>query len=116
MLGGLRKLGLGISVDQASFAKRGFLVGDAGVRLRLENAGRSFIEGYRAALDDGRPDWIDQHLEPIALEFRGFAFEGAAMAFTLLDGLIPWRANRIQEFIQGSGGRHVYMAHVGAGW
>src|SRR5262245_46073007 len=116
MTGRLRTLALGISVDEASFAKRGFSCSSARTRNRLEQAGRHFIEGYRAALADGRPGLISTSLASIPLEFRGFAFEGAAMAFTLLDGLTPWRRNRIHEFIQDAGEPHIYMAHVGAGW
>src|ERR1051325_4419391 len=113
MVGKLRKLGLGISVDEASFARRGFLRGDERTCARLERAGRSFIEGYLGGLASGRPRGIAKELERIGPEFRGFAFEGAAMAFALLDGLTPWRTNRTEEFIHGAGQDHIYMAHVG---
>jgi hypothetical protein len=47
---------------------------------------------------------------------RGFAFEGAAMGFALLDWLTPWRRDRISKFVQGAGDSHTYMVHVGLGW
>jgi len=116
MLGGLRKLALGISADEASFNKRGFVAADPRTCLRLERVGRNFIQGYLTALEAGRPHSIAKHLEQIQPEFRGFAYEGAAMGFALLDGLTPWRTNRTAEFINGPARDHVYMAHVGVGW
>ena len=38
------------------------------------------------------------------------------MALALLDRLTPWRRNRIETFLDGAGGAHVYMVHVGVGW
>ncbi len=116
MVGRLRRLALGISPDEASFAVRGFRVGDPRVCQRLECGGRSFIEGYLAALETGGADRIAVSLERVAPEFRGFAFEGAAMGFALLDGITPWRRSRLERFMHGAASPHVYMAHVGAGW
>jgi hypothetical protein len=52
----------------------------------------------------------------IELEFRGFAFEGAAMGLMLLDHLRPWGNSRFRQFLSGPGEPHAYMVHVGAGW
>src|SRR5213076_3230405 len=49
-------------------------------------------------------------------EFRGFAFEGAAMALAILDLLVPWGPRRLHRFAAGTGARYAYMVHVGAGW
>jgi hypothetical protein len=49
-------------------------------------------------------------------QFRGFAFEGAAMALGLLDYLTPWRRNRVKELLRSGGAAHLYMVHVGVGW
>lgn len=59
---------------------------------------------------------LDRQLQRIDLEARGFAFEGAAMALTLLDVLLPRRPRRLSQFIQGPAANHVYMSYVGAGW
>ena len=50
------------------------------------------------------------------LEFRGFAYEGAAMALDLLDQLRPLAPRLFPAFLAGPGQRHIYMVHVGAGW
>ncbi len=39
----LRGLLLGISAEEATFVRRGFLASDGGVRARLEESGRSFL-------------------------------------------------------------------------
>jgi hypothetical protein len=52
----------------------------------------------------------------VELDFRGFAFEGAAMGLALQDWLTPWNRGRLQNFLRGPGDVHAYMVHVGAGW
>ncbi|HMC30142.1 MAG TPA: DUF1702 family protein, partial [Candidatus Angelobacter sp.] len=54
-------------------------------------------------------------LETVEPVYRGFAYEGTAMALALLDG-ITLRGRRLQQFLGGAGRHHVYMLHVGAGW
>jgi len=115
-LGRLRRRLFGISTEEASFSRRGFRGGDERVRQRLEQIGRVFLHGYHAALEDDRPDRLASALEPIELEMRGFAFEGAGMGLYLLDLLTPWRHDRLRRLIEGPGEPHAYMVHVGAGW
>lgn len=86
------------------------------MQLRLEEIGRTFLYGYHAALDNAAPHVLAQRLDRVALEFRGFAYEGAAMGLALLDRLLPWRAQRLQAFLAGPGDDHAYMIHVGVGW
>ncbi|MCZ8352759.1 MAG: DUF1702 family protein [Rhizobium sp.] len=112
----LRKRIFGISLQEATFAKRGFLEGDAGLRQRLEQIGQIFLLGYQAALNDDRPEGLVRQLNAIEIELRGFAFEGAAMGLALLDGLTPWKRNRVQSFLKGAGSEYAYMVYVGVGW
>ena len=111
----MRRQVLGISPQEATFARRGFRGGDRPARERLERVGATFLDGYHAALemDEAR---LGSHLNEVGAEWRGFAFEGAAMGLALIDFLTPWRSNRLQSFIRGPGEPHIYMAHVGAGW
>ena len=97
------------------FARRGFACSDPQIQNRLENIGRCFLQGYHTALEDKDQEALAQQLDQVALEQRGFAYEGAAMALVLLDGLFP-RKQRLQKFLHGAGKRHIYMVHVGAGW
>src|ERR1051326_7076291 len=107
---------LKINPREVEFARRGFICSDPQIQARLENIGRCFLHGYHAALKDHKDqDVLSNLLDQVALEQRGFAYEGAAMALALLDGLAP-RKQRFQRFLNGAGKRHIYMLHVGAGW
>ena len=112
----LRQRLLGIPLDEATFARRGFRRGDAKALPHLEEIGRTFLHGYHVALAEDEIGPLVNDLNRVAPEFRGFAFEGAAMALELLDRLTLWRNQRLQQLLADEGKSHVYMVHVGAGW
>jgi len=58
---------------------------------------------------------LSERLEQVELEYRGFAYEGAAMALALRDAIVP-ASSRLTGFMAGAGKQHIYMLHVGAGW
>ena len=74
------------------------------------------MTGCNLALEHGTPELVGPQLNTIEPEYRGFAFEGAAMGFALLDRLTPWRRDRVGRFLRGAGNAHAYMVHVGIGW
>jgi hypothetical protein len=115
-LGVLLKWLFDISSRETSFERRGFRGGNAAARFRLEQVGMAFTGGYRAALEDASHAALIPRLEAVTPDFRGFAYEGAAMSLALLDRLTPWNRLRVTEFLTGQGDRHAYMVHVGAGW
>jgi enediyne biosynthesis protein E3 len=110
------KFALAMPLSEASFPRRGFRWKDDAVRTHLEFIGGSFLRGYNLALEDRNDDVLTNGLEQVEQEFRGFAYEGAAMALALLDRLTPWKHTRLQLFIDGPASSHIYMAYVGAGW
>jgi hypothetical protein len=114
--GRIHRFFLGLSPDEATFARRGFRAGDINVRHRLEQVGRTFIGGYHAALEEDDPEILGSRLNEVEADCRGFAFEGAAMGLFLLDHLTLWRRDRLLSFLSGPGAPHIYMVHVGAGW
>jgi len=86
-------------------------------RRRAETIGASFVSGYHAALlfaDDATR--LDAALAEPILEQSGFVYEGAAMGLALLDFMTPWNRERFAQFARGTGNKHLYMLHVGAGW
>lgn len=115
-LGLLRKAAFGISLGEVTFARRGFHVSETRAQQRLEQMGNVFLQGYHAVLEEDAPEAMALRLHAIDAEFRGFAFEGAAMGLTLLDHLSLGKGKRLQAFLSGPGAAHVYMAHVGVGW
>lgn len=106
---------LRLSRDQVNFARRGFHARNDTARRVLEAAGEAFIDGYNAALAQPKPAQLATVLDTHPAEYRGFAYEGAAMAIAVLDTLIPWR-QRFAGFRDTVAVPHLYMVHVGAGW
>jgi enediyne biosynthesis protein E3 len=106
---------LKIDRREVEFASRGFTCSSLEIQNRLENIGRVFLQGYSAALEEKNQNTLADNLNLILPEHRGFAYEGAAMALALLDGL-GLRRNALMQFAAGAGERHIFMLHVGAGW
>lgn len=116
LLGQVRRRFLGLSPAEATFAKRGFIAREENARQRLEHIGITFLSGYHAALEESGFVSLARRLETVQTEFRGFAFEGAAMGLGLLDCVTPWRKDRWRTFTAHMGQSHIYMMHVGLGW
>jgi hypothetical protein len=116
LVGQFRRRFLGLSPEEITCARRGFRVERREMQIRIEQVGSAFSKGYHAALAGGAPARVLPELKSVALELRGFAFEGAAMGLALLDALSPWSSSRISDFLRGDGEPHTYMVHVGVGW
>ncbi len=109
-----RKL-MGISPRETQFQTRGFRRCAPAQQERLETVGLMFLKGYHAALEQPLP-LLAQALDRVPVEYRGFVYEGAAMALTILDALPIPGGGRLKSFLANAGEPHMYMVHVGAGW
>lgn len=107
---------LGIPPDEVRFVRRGFRGGDEPPHLHLEVAGAAFVEGYTQALESDGVEGLALRLNAIELEFRGFGYEGAAMALRLRDFFRPQREALLPGYLRGPASLHSYLAHVGIGW
>ena len=67
-------------------AERGFPVKDEASRHRLESVGLSFLDGFQRALESGDAVGTAFQLDTVGRAYRGFAYEGAAMAFAVRPG------------------------------
>jgi hypothetical protein len=115
-LGALRRGILTPSPSAVRFEVRGFPAKDRASREHLETVGRSFLTGFGHAAEHGDPAGAAPRLEAVDHLYRGFAYEGAAMAFAILDAFRLGRETRIDRFLAGNGDRHRYMVHIGIGW
>jgi hypothetical protein len=106
---------LEISPREVEFDRRGFTCSNPEIRNHLETIGRTFLRGYSAAMAHDDQDSLARELDQIQPEWSGFAYEGAAMALVLQDG-ISFGGSAFSRFAKGPGRRHIYMLHVGAGW
>lgn len=112
----LNRTVFGISPEEASFARRGFQATTPAKRSHLEHIGRVFISGYLAALETRELEPLALRLNQVDAEFRGFAFEGAAMGLALTDHIWRRRPPKFKQFLDGPAAGHRYMLHVGYGW
>jgi hypothetical protein len=112
----LRRRLLTPNESAALLANRGFHEKDPATRELLESIGKIFLTGYGCVMEARTPAAAEPRLERIPEQFRGFGYEGAAMACAMLDGLTPGRRSRVAEFLDLSGRQHSYMIHVGIGW
>jgi hypothetical protein len=116
LLGKVRRRALGLSSEETKYIRRGFRGATGEMRVRLEKVGEVFLLGYHAALEHSASVGLERALNQVEPEWRGFAFEGAAMALGLLDRLTPWGGTRVNQFLNGAGESHTYMVNVGVGW
>ena len=116
MIAGLRRKVLTPDVSATRLAVRGFRPKNAEARTVLETVGRSFLDGYAQAAEVADPEDVHGPLAEVPPRYRGFAYEGAAMGFAVRDSLSPVGGRRVDRFLAGRGGAHVYMAYIGIGW
>lgn len=116
LLGRLRRRLLDIPDRATRVSERGFRVSDPAMRERLEAIGRSFVAGYRSALEVDEAVELDGPLSEVEATLRGFAVEGAAMALRIRDLLPFGGGGLLARFLAGPAAAHPYIAHVGVGW
>jgi hypothetical protein len=116
VLGRLARRIVAMGPEEASGARRGFHLGTAAKRQRLDEVGATFVLGLNAGLETWSAGDLAPRLERVERELRGFAYEGAAMAYTMLDMLLPWGGGRWARLLAGPGADHAYMLFIGAGW
>ncbi|MFF9645639.1 DUF1702 family protein [Kitasatospora aureofaciens] len=113
-LGSLRRLVLTPSLASVTFAGRGFPVTPTESTERLEAVPQAVVCGFEWGID-ARSLWeVERRLGLVEPEQRGFAYEGATMAFTVLDAM--GRGHRTRDLLAGSGQPHIFLAYIGIGF
>jgi hypothetical protein len=115
-LGAVRRQLLTPDMAETQLSVRGFTEKDSVSKAQLERIGSSFLTGYGHAAEARNATDAEARLELIPGEFRGFAYEGAAMAFAVRDGLPLGHRHHVADFLVGPGRPHIYMSYVGIGW
>jgi enediyne biosynthesis protein E2 len=116
-LGSLRRLLLSPSLAEVTFAGRGFPVEPSAATRQLEAVPHAVICGFEWGID-ARDRWeVERRLSLIEPEQRGFAYEGATMAFTILDAMGPRRRrHRTRDLLLGPGQPHIFLTYIGIGF
>jgi enediyne biosynthesis protein E2 len=118
-VGALRKLVLAPSMDEVTFAGRGFAPstsdGAAEQAAHLESIPQHVILGFEFGIELGEADTL-LRLDMVNSEFRGFAYEGAAMAATIRDVMPGGGGDRLRRFLAGPAAPHILLSYIGVGF
>ncbi|MGI5186203.1 DUF1702 family protein [Dactylosporangium sp. CA-152071] len=116
MLGSVRRLVLTPSFKEVSFAHRGFPVVPTDATRRLEAIPQAVLVGFEWGIDTRTSAELVQRLELVEPEMRGFAYEGATMAVTVLDAMAGGRGRRAQALLSGPAVPHTFLTYIGIGF
>lgn len=115
-IGQLRKRVMTPPMKETTFAVRGFEPTAPEKQAMLEKIGTIFLTGYGHGMAGQDTGEVAAGLATIDRDFRGFAYEGCAMALTLRDALTPWPTSHVRNYLEGPAVEHPYMTHIGTGW
>jgi hypothetical protein len=112
----LRRVLLAPELAEVSFARRGFPPLPAGSpAARLQDVPRAVVCGFEWAMEERGVQDIAHRLELLDPEQRGFGYEGATMALTVLD-VMGRRGHRTRRLLDGPGRPHILLAYIGIGF
>jgi len=101
---------------QVDFGSRRFRLRTGKARGVLEEAGRSFLAGFNAAVSIPVGDELAAAVDELAEPLRGFAYEGAGMACAVLDVVGFTGGRNLRRLLSGPAVAYPHLVHVGAGW
>lgn len=115
-LGSLRQFVLAPKLSAVTFAERGFPGAGSPAAARLEAIPQAVVCGFEWGIA-ARDLWeVERRLELVEVEQRGFAYEGAAMAFTVRDAMAGGRGTRTRELLLGPAAPHLLLSYIGIGF
>ncbi|GGK91251.1 hypothetical protein Sme01_52330 [Sphaerisporangium melleum] len=116
MIGSLRRLVLTPSLAEVTFGARGFPAVPSDATRKLEAIPQAVICGFEWGID-ARDQWeVERRLGLVNPEMLGFAYEGATMAFTVLDAMAGGRGHRTRDLLLGPGQPHIFLTYIGIGF
>ncbi|MGH3663950.1 MAG: DUF1702 family protein [Micromonosporaceae bacterium] len=115
-LGSVRRLMLTPALADVSFQRRGFPASPSAATRHLERIPQAVICGFEWGIDPGPPGELESRLTMLTPELVGFGYEGATMAYTVLDAMRPGRGQRARSLLLGPGQPHIFLAYIGIGF
>jgi hypothetical protein len=116
MFGSARRLAMTPSLAKVSFAGRGFPGPATDATRRLEAVPQAVICGFEWGIDTHDQWEVERRLNLLDPELLGFGYEGATMAFTILDSMAGGRGHKTRDLLVGSGEPHIFLAYIGIGF
>lgn len=115
VLGSLRRMVLAPALEDVSFTAVGFPVTPSATTVALEAIPQAVVCGFEWGIEGPSVAEIERRLALVEPERRGFAYEGATMAFTVLDAM-GGGGSRTRELLEGPGRPHYFLACIGIGF
>src|SRR5207248_11160325 len=115
-VGAVRRLVFAPSLTEVSFAGRGFPAAPPEATECLEAIPRSVVCGFEWAIETRSQRDLEWRLALVDPALRGFAYEGATMAYTILDVLPGGGGNRARDLLCGPGKPHLFLTYIGIGF
>ncbi|MEU1969841.1 DUF1702 family protein [Micromonospora sediminicola] len=115
-IGSFRRLVMTPSLISTTFSARGFPAASSDQCLRLEAIPQAVVTGFEWGIDS-RDLWeLERRLELVEAEMRGFAYEGATMALTIVDAITPGARRRAEQLLAGPAVPHTFLTYIGIGF
>lgn len=116
ILGALRRFALTPKLRSVTFAERGFPAAGTSAAEYLESIPQSVICGFEWGVEH-RTLWdVERRLATVSPELRGFAYEGAAMAYAVRDAMAGGKGTKTKELLEGPGLPHLFLTYIGIGF
>ncbi|MBY8851152.1 DUF1702 family protein [Saccharothrix longispora] len=116
ILGGLRRFALTPELRSVTFAERGFPAAGTPAAEHLESIPQAVICGFEWGIEQ-RTLWdVERRLATVSPDLRGFAYEGAAMAYAVRDAMAGGKGTRTKELLEGPGLQHLFLTYIGIGF
>lgn len=116
LIGVLRKKLFAPRLESVRFATRGFPGAASSSAEQLERIPQSVICGFEWGMETTELAELERRLRMVEAELRGFAYEGATMAWTITDSFPGGRGDRTRELLLGPGREHLFLAYIGIGF
>ncbi|MEV4943666.1 DUF1702 family protein [Streptomyces zaomyceticus] len=114
-LGALRRLIMAPSLDDVSFAGRGFTVEPTERTRQLEAVPQAVVTGFEWGIEGKNLATTERRLALVDPLNRGFAYEGATMAYAIRDTMGP-QGHRVRDLLRGGGRPHIFLNYIGIGF
>lgn len=112
-LGTARRMALAPSLDAVTIGKRGFPGAGSPSASKLDLVPQTVITGFEWAIEARSMAHVQRRLSMVDPELRGFAFEGATMAYTVRDS---FSGHRTRDLLMDAGAPHLFVAYIGIGF
>ena len=90
---------------EVTFERRGFYSPGSEQQANLEKVGLMFLAGFEYGISGRTLREIEAALDAVDRPFRGFAYEGCAMALAVRDALRPASRHWVRDFVAGDWGK-----------